>query len=120
MKASRLVQLLHSLTGDPEVVTGEEWLPERLVHAKQLDNYLFLEFDNVPEDNQGEEEGRGFVEHEINLIREQIMQIFQEEASLNSKQEAILALILYAHERTSSEVVEMLGHFGEESPTNDE
>ena len=32
---------------------------------------LFLHFDNAPEDGQGDEEGRGFVEHELygNMLR---------------------------------------------------
>jgi hypothetical protein len=36
------------------------------------------------------------------------MQIFMEQAPLEHKRDAILALILYAHEHSSSDVVEML------------
>lgn len=110
MKASKLVQILSSLPSDtdPDIVTGEEWLPERLVDVNIDEDYVFLEFDNAPEDSQGDDEGRGFVEHEIALIKSRIMDIFLEKASLEHKQEAILALILYAHEHFPSDVVEML------------
>ncbi len=33
-----------------------------------------MEFDNAPEENQGDDEGRGFVEHEIAMIREKLEQ----------------------------------------------
>ncbi len=110
MKASQLMQMLTSLPEghDPEIVTGEEWLPERLIEVRDEQDLLFLEFDNAPEDNQGDDEGRGFVEHEITLIKKRIMDIFLEKASLEHKQQAILALVLYAHEHFPSEVVEML------------
>ncbi len=104
------MQMLTSLPEghDPEIVIGEEWLPERLIEVRDEQDLLFLEFDNAPEDNQGDDEGRGFVEHEITLIKKRIMDIFLEKASLEHKQQAILALVLYAHEHFPSEVVEML------------
>lgn len=110
MKASQLMQILSALPEgqDPEIVTGEVWLPERLTEVKDEQELLFLEFDNAPEDGQGDDEGRGFVEHEIELLKTRIMEIFLEKASLEHKQQAILALILYAHEHFPSEVVEML------------
>ncbi len=110
MKASDLLYKLQTVLkeSDPEIVTGEDWLPERLTEVHQTDDLLFLEFDTAPEDSQGDEEGRGFVEHEIELIREQIMEIFLEKTSLENKREAILALILLAHEQTPSTVVQAL------------
>jgi hypothetical protein len=113
VKASELLSILNSLPEgtDPELVTGEEWLPERLLNLKPNNNYLFCQFDNAPEENQGDEEARGFVEHEIKLIREKVMDIFMQKASLQVKQDAILALILFAHEQSSTDVVEMLETF---------
>lgn len=110
MKASELLCQLQTILehSDPEIVTGEDWLPERLTETHLSDDLLFLEFDTAPEDNQGDEEGRGFVEHEVNLIRDQIMEIFLEKTSLENKKEAILALILLAHEQTPSYVVQTL------------
>ncbi len=108
VKASELIHILNALPNDPEIVTGETWLPERLLHAKCLDDLLFCQFDNAPEEDEGEEEGRGFVDHELSLMRSHIMQIFMEKAPLEHKRDAILALILYAHEHSSSDVVEML------------
>jgi hypothetical protein len=108
VKASELARILNSLTDDPDIVTGEEWLPERLVNVHQTDNYLFCEFDNAPEEGEGDEEERGFVTHEIELIQRYIMQIFLEKASLNHKRDELLALILYAHEQSPSNVVEIL------------
>jgi hypothetical protein len=113
VKASELLHILNSLDDDtdPELVTGEEWLPERLLSLERNHNYLFCHFDNAPEETQGDEEGRGFVEHEIKLIREKVMEIFTEKASLEAKQDAILAIILFAHEQSSTDVVEMLETF---------
>ncbi len=110
MKASELKKLLNSLNidTDPDVVCGEYWLPERLVNVQQENDLLFLEFDSAPEENQGEEEGRGFVEHEIELIRERLIQILEEGSDTNAKADAMLALFLMAHERSSSEVIELL------------
>jgi hypothetical protein len=76
--------------------------------VQQENDLLFLEFDSAPEENQGEEEGRGFVEHEIELIRERLIQILEEGSDTNAKADAMLALFLMAHERSSSEVIELL------------
>ncbi|MFH6909417.1 hypothetical protein ACHQDA_18130 [Vibrio fluvialis] len=117
MKASELKALLNSLPDDcdPDVVMGEVWLPEQLVNVQLDDKLLFLEFDNAPEEGEGEEEGRGFVEHEVELIREQVMHILQDDCAIRAKAEALLALMLVAHERTSSEFIEMLGSMEEEN-----
>lgn len=110
MKASDLMYQLQTILkeSDPEIVTGEDWLPERLTEIHQVDELLFFEFDTASEDGQGDEEGRGFVEHEIELIQKQIMNIFLEKTSLENKKEAILALVLLAHEQTPSTVVQTL------------
>lgn len=64
---------------------GEEWLPERLVDTKLDGELLFLHFDNAPEDGQGDEEGRGFVDHEIDLIRTRLQQILDEDSDKRIK-----------------------------------
>ncbi|WP_348541636.1 hypothetical protein [Vibrio fluminensis] len=107
MKISELKNLLASLPDDLDIVTGDEWLPEQLVTATQVDDMLFLEFDNAPEDVQGEE-ARGFVEHEITMIRDKFEQILAENSDTKSKADAILALFLLGHELSSCEVIEIL------------
>lgn len=114
MKASELKALLDSLPpdSDPEIVMGEEWLPERLINTHVDNEFIFLEFDNAPEEGQGEEEGRGFVEHEIELIRQQIEILLREEdKGIKTKAEVLLTLLVMAHERTSSEFIEMIEPF---------
>ncbi|MER0297648.1 hypothetical protein ABRZ83_18645 [Vibrio vulnificus] len=110
VKASELKTFLLSLPDghDPDVVMGEEWLPERLVNTRLDDNLLFLEFDNAPEENQGDEEGRGFVEHEIAMIRQRFEHILDEVSDTKTKADAMLALFLMGHELSSSEVIEIL------------
>lgn len=110
MKASKLKNLLESLPKDidPEVVCGEMWLPERLVGTQLDGELLFLEFDSAPEESQGEEEGRGFVEHEIEMIRHRFEQMLDESSDTKTKADAMLALFLMGHELSSSEVIEIL------------
>lgn len=116
VKVSELKTILNQLPNDldPDVVMGEIWLPERLVEAQLDDEMLFLAFDNAPEEGEGEEEGRGFVEHEIELIRTQVLNILADDSGPKTKAEALLALITLAHERTSSEFIEILGSMVEE------
>lgn len=116
VKVSELKTILNQLPNDldPDVVMGEIWLPERLVEAQLDDEMLFLTFDNAPEEGEGEEEGRGFVEHEIELIRTQVLNILADDSGPKTKAEALLALITLAHERTSSEFIEILGSMVEE------
>ncbi len=116
MKASELKTILNQLPDDldPDVVMGEVWLPERLIEAQLDDDMLFLTFDNAPEEGEGEEEGRGFVEYEMELIRSQLMTILAEDSGSTTKAEALRALITFAHERTSSEFIEILGAMLEE------
>lgn len=107
VKISELKNLLASLPDDLDIVTGDEWLPEQLVTATQIDDMLFMEFDNAPEDVQGEE-ARAFVEHEIAMIRDKFEQILAENSDTKSKADAILALFLLGHELSSCEVIEIL------------
>ncbi|WP_438696039.1 hypothetical protein [Vibrio marinisediminis] len=109
MKVSELKNLLDTMTTDTDldVVTGDEWLPEQLVATSIVEDMLFLEFDNAPEDIQGEE-ARGFVEHEIDMIRGKFEQIIAEDSDAKSKADAILALFLLGHELSSGEVIEIL------------
>lgn len=114
MKASELKALLDSLPEgyDPEIVMGEDWLPERLIDTHCDNDFLFLQFDNAPEEGEGEEEGRGFVEHEIELIRQQIENLLNEaDKGPKAKVEMLVTLLIMAHERTSSDFIEMIEPF---------
>ena len=108
MKASELQNLLTSLNNDPDVVSGDEWLPEQLIAAHVTGDLLFLKFDNAPQESEGEEEARGFVEHEVTMIRQRFEQILEEHSDTQSKTDALLALFLMGHELSSSEVIEIL------------
>ena len=110
MKASELKRLLDAIPKeyDPDIVTGELWLPERLLEANLVEDLVFLNFDTAPEEIQGDEEGRGFVDHEIELIRDRFEQILNENSDATSKADAMLALFLMGHELSSSEIIELL------------
>ncbi|WP_139684850.1 VC1380 family protein [Vibrio tasmaniensis] len=110
MKVSELQNIIDHLPkdSDPDIVIGETWLPERLVNTNLDGDMLFLEFDNAPEDNQGDEEGRGFVEHEIAMIREKLEQVLDDTSDTRTKADALLAIFLMGHELSSSEVIEVL------------
>ena len=110
MKVSELQNIIDHLPNDsdPDIVMGEEWLPERLVNTKLDGELLFMDFDNAPEENQGDDEGRGFVEHEIAMIREKLEQLLDEPSDTKTKADALLAIFLMVHELTSSEVIEVL------------
>ena len=110
VKASELKKRLATLPSDcdPDIVTGETWLPERLLDAELDGDLLFLSFDTAPEETQGEEEGRGFVEHEVTMIRHRFLQILTESSDDKTKADAMLALFLMGHELSSSEVIEVL------------
>ncbi len=95
---------------------GEEWLPERLINTHLNDEFLFLEFDNAPEEDQGDEEGRGFVEHEIEMIRSQIEGLIgDEDKGIKTKSEMLLTLLIMAHERTSSEFIELIEPYADDN-----
>lgn len=110
VKISELQNIIDHLPNDsdPDIVMGEEWLPERLVNTKLDGELLFMEFDNAPEENQGDDEGRGFVEHEIAMIREKLEQLLDEPSDTKIKADALLAIFLMGHELSSSEVIEVL------------
>lgn len=110
MKVSELQNIIEQLPNDsdPDIVMGEEWLPERLVNTKLDGELLFMEFDNAPEENQGDEEGRGFVEHEVAMIREKLEHLLGEPSDTKTKADALLAIFLMGHELSSSEVIEVL------------
>ncbi|MDD1826104.1 hypothetical protein LRP52_28415 [Photobacterium sp. ZSDE20] len=110
MKVSELQNIIDHLPNDsdPDIVMGEEWLPERLVNTKLDGELLFMEFDNAPEENQGDDEGRGFVEHEIAMIREKLEQVLDDPSDTKTKAGALLAIFLMGHELSSSEVIEVL------------
>ncbi|WP_047042994.1 hypothetical protein [Vibrio mexicanus] len=110
MKALELKKILEELPegNNPDVVMGEEWLPERLLSARQDGELLFLDFDNAPEDTQGDDEGRGFVEHEIEMIRTRFEQIIEGQTDTKTKADAMLALFLMGHEQSSSDIIEIL------------
>ncbi|MEZ8723699.1 hypothetical protein AB6D66_21720 [Vibrio pomeroyi] len=110
MKVSELQNIIDHLPNDsdPDIVMGEEWLPERLVNTKLDGELLFMEFDNAPEENQGDDEGRGFVEHEIAMILEKLEQVLDDPSDTKTKADALLAIFLMGHELSSSEVIEVL------------
>ncbi|PJC87998.1 hypothetical protein CSW98_02435 [Vibrio sp. HA2012] len=110
MKASELIFILSQLpeNTDPEIVTGEIWLPERLIETSYDGNMIHLSFDNAPEETAGDEEARGFLDHEITMLREKIQQLMDEGADNKTKAEIFLRLFLMGHEKTSSEVIEIL------------
>ena len=110
VKVSELQNIIDHLPNDsdPDIVMGEEWLPERLVNTKLDGELLFMEFDNAPEENQGDDEGRGFVEHEIAMIRERLEQVLDDPSDTKTKADALLAIFLMGHELSSSEVIEVL------------
>ncbi|MCG9545644.1 hypothetical protein L1D37_18060 [Vibrio sp. Isolate33] len=110
VKVSELQNIIDHLPNDsdPDIVMGEEWLPERLVNTKLDGELLFMEFDNAPEENQGDDEGRGFVEHEIAMIREKLEQVLDDPSDTKTKADALLAIFLMGHELSSSEVIEVL------------
>nr|WP_282437124.1 hypothetical protein [Vibrio amylolyticus] len=110
VKVSDLKIILDSLpeSSDPDIVMGEEWLPERLIKATVDGKLLFLEFDNAPEENQGDEEARGFVEHEVDMIRHRFEQIIEDASDTKTKADAMVSLFLMGHEHSSSEIIEIL------------
>lgn len=121
VKVSELQNIIDHLPkySDPDIVMGEAWLPERLVDTNLDGDMLFLEFDNAPEDNQGDEEGRGFVEHEIAMIREKLELLLDEPSDTKTKADALLAIFLMGHELSSSEVIEILESTELESTESD-
>ncbi|MGF1749627.1 hypothetical protein [Vibrio cionasavignyae] len=116
MKVSNLKKVLDSLPDDKEchVVTGEKWLPERLIHTELDNDLLFLEFDNAPDEGEEGIEGRGFVDHEIDLLRSRITDILGQNDSPTATADALLGFFLVGHELSSSDFVELLESMEEE------
>ncbi|MGL6257821.1 hypothetical protein [Vibrio sp. WXL210] len=111
MKLSDLKHKIAALPvqSDPDVVTGESWLPERLIDVHlENDSLLHLVFDHAPSEDLLPEEGRGFVEHEIELLRKKVMQILHEPCRVPEKADALLGLMLMIHEVSSAEVIETI------------
>lgn len=109
MKTSELMAFLSTLENDSEIVTGEHWLPEQLVGASFDGELVNLEFDNAPEEDSGDLEGRGFVEHEVNLLKDKVVQLlFDDSLPAKVKADNFVKLFLMIHEKSSSEVVEIL------------
>ncbi|PMH46554.1 hypothetical protein BCU68_00450 [Vibrio sp. 10N.286.49.B3] len=110
MKASELQTKLQSILtyNDPEVVIGEHWLPERLIATQHKDELLFLEFDNVPDDAEGDDEGRGFLDHEVDMLRERFKKLLEEAGTTDEKTDALLGLFLMGHELSTADVIEVL------------
>jgi hypothetical protein len=111
VKTSELIQFLSQLPDDknPEIVTGEEWLPEMLIGASYNGELVNLQFDNAPEEDSGELEGRGFVEHEVLMLRDKIVKLmFDQSIEPKTKADIFLQLFILAHEQSSAEVIELL------------
>lgn len=111
MKASELINFLSQLPEgqDPDIVTGESWLPEQLIDITFDSEMVNLHFDNAPEEVAGEDEGRGFVEHEIVMIKDRIVKIlFDQNIAPKVKADLFLQLFLLAHEKSSTDIVEVM------------
>ncbi|MDR9827906.1 hypothetical protein RCJ22_20115 [Vibrio sp. FNV 38] len=121
MKVSDLKIILDAIPQevDPELVTGELWLPERLIDTQLDGELLHLQFDNAPIDGFSDEEARGFVEHEVALLHRKVMHILHEADTVPNKANALLGLILMAHENTSTQVIETIENIDAlEQPSN--
>lgn len=99
---------------DFDVVMGEVWFLECLIEVQFDDDMLFFIFDNVLEEGEGEEEGCGFVEYEMELICLQFMMILVEDSGFKIKVEVLLVLIIFVYECISLEFIEILGIMFEE------
>ncbi|WED20549.1 hypothetical protein L3Q72_07755 [Vibrio sp. JC009] len=110
MKVSELKSFFDTLPDakDPDIVTGEIWLPERLTDAQFDGEMVHLEFDNAPDEIEGDEEARGFVEHELTMIKDKIEQLMLESHDSKTKAEIFLKLFVMGHEKSSSDIIEIL------------
>ncbi|MFC5077573.1 hypothetical protein VTH8203_03913 [Vibrio thalassae] len=115
MKVEKLKKILQSLPSDQpiDVVTGEVWLPEQLLKAEVDKGLLFLQFDNAPDEAEDTFEGRGFVDHEIELIRERLAKIIEQSEGNEHLLDALTAFFLIGHETSSAEFVELLEHMND-------
>mgnify|MGYP001447691701 CR=1 FL=1 len=109
MNAAELITILSSFEENTEIVTGEEWLPEQLISADFDGKLINLKFDNAPEEGSGDSEARGFVEHEVDMLKDKIVQLlFDTDIPAKVKADMFLKLFLMVHENSSTEVVEIL------------
>lgn len=110
MKVEKLKNILENLPEDHEVrvVTGEKWLPERLISTELDNDLLFLLFDNAPDEGEQGIEARGFVEHEIGLLRQRLGEIVEQSNSSSQLVEALVRFFVIGHETSSSEFIELL------------
>ncbi|WP_234495983.1 hypothetical protein [Vibrio maritimus] len=110
MKVEKLKNILNSLPVDSDihVVTGEKWLPERLVNTELDNELLFLEFDNAPDEASSDEEARGFVEHEVELLRRRLEEIVEQSSNTSQLLDALTGFFVIGHEASSSDFIELL------------
>lgn len=110
MNLENLLDILNKYPKDQniQVVTGETFLPERLVEIQRDHNLLFMQFDNAPDEAEQGEEGRGFVEHEIELLRLRLEQIVSQSNDNQQVVDALLGFFLIGHEASSSQFLELL------------
>jgi hypothetical protein len=108
LKLSKFTSLVTELNidDDPEIVTGESWLPEELKAMSLHDNKIFLDFDNAPQDD--EQDSRGLVEHELELVRKMISHYLTQDTTQQQRESSLLLLMQCLHEQPSDEVVEYL------------
>ncbi|CAH0525930.1 hypothetical protein [Vibrio hippocampi] len=117
MNLVKLLDILNQLPKDQniQVVTGEDFLPERLVDIHRDHDLLFMQFDNAPDEGEQTEEGRGFVDHEIELLRLRLEQIVSQSDDKQQVADALLGFFLIGHEASSSEFVELLENMDTEA-----
>lgn len=110
MKVEKLKNILNDLPKDQEIqiVTGERWLPEQLVSAELDNNLLFLGFDNAPDEGEQGIEARGFVEHEVELLRQRLGEIVEQSDSSDQLLDALTGFFIIGHEASSAEFIELL------------
>jgi hypothetical protein len=118
VKVEKLKNILNDLPKDQDIqiVTGEKWLPEQLISTALDNNLLFLEFDNAPDEGEQAVEARGFVEHEVALLRQRLGQIVEQSDDQSQLLDALTGFFVVGHEVTSAEFIEML----EQMEPNDE
>ncbi|GMQ46575.1 hypothetical protein [Vibrio sp. 10N] len=110
MKVEKLKNILNNLPKDQDIriVTGEHWLPEQLVNTELDNNLLFLEFDNAPDEGEQGLEARGFVEHEVELLRQRLDEIVKQSDDSSQLLDALTGFFLVGHEASSAEFIELL------------
>ncbi|MCG7497137.1 hypothetical protein MHO82_09680 [Vibrio sp. Of7-15] len=117
MKTSELIQKLTEISklspNDCEVVTGEEWFPEQLLEASHQDPHVFLHFDSPPVDMPREVDARGFIDHEVDLVKKSITDIVLSQQEPEQIIEKLTELLIFSHEHISADVIERLSELDE-------